>query len=91
METIFVALITSNDNGNVESIPHLFSTFEKAMEFLHTEYLDIKAENLENDKDTIYDIDESNNHNDNQTEWFNLEVYSDNYWCRGEIYGLGID
>ena len=91
METMFVALITSNDDGCVESIPHLFSTFEKAMEFLHTEYLDIKAENLENDKDTIYDIDESKNYNDNQTEWFNLEVYNDNYWCRGEIYGLGID
>lgn len=91
MNTIFVALITSYDNGYVESIPHLFSTFEKAMEFLHTEYLDIKAEKLEKDNDTIYDIDESNNYNDNQTEWFILEVYSDNYWCRGAIYGLGVN
>ena len=91
MDTIFVALITSYDNGCVESIPHLFSTFEKAMEFLHTEYLDIKAEKLEEDNDTIYDIDESNNYNDNQTEWFILEVCSDNYWCRGAIYGLGVN
>ena len=91
METMFVALITSYDDGSVESIPHLFSTFEKAMEFLHKEYLDIKAENLENYKDTIYDIDETKNHNDNQTEWFILEVYSDNYWCRGAIYGLGVN
>ena len=91
METMFVALITSNDDGCVESIPHLFSTFEKAMEFLHTEYLDIKAENLENDKDTIYDIDETKNHNDNQTEWFHLETYNDGYWCRGEIYGVDVN
>ena len=91
METMFVALITSYDDGSVESIPHLFSTFEKAMEFLHKEYLDIKAENLENYKDTIYDIDETKNHNDNQTEWFNLETYNDGYWCRGEIYGLDVN
>lgn len=89
MNTIFVALITSYDNGNVESVPHLFSSFEKAMEFLHTEYLNIKAENAQ--EDTTYDIDETNNHNDNQTEWFNVEIYSDNYWCRGEIYGLGVN
>ena len=91
METMFVALITSYDDGSVESIPHLFSTFEKAMEFLHTEYLDIKAENLENYKDTIYDIDETKNHNDNQTEWFHLETYNDGYWCRGEIYGVDVN
>ena len=64
---------------------------EKAMEFLHKEYLDIKAENLENYKDTIYDIDETKNHNDNQTEWFHLETYNDGYWCRGEIYGLDVN
>lgn len=91
METMFVALITSYDDGSVESIPRLFSTFEKAMEFLHKEYLDIKAENLENYKDTIYDIDETKNHNDNQTEWFHLETYNDGYWCRGEIYGLDVN
>ena len=91
METMFVALITSYDDGSVESIPHLFSTFEKAMEFLHKEYLDIKAENLENYEDTIYDIDETKNHNDNQTEWFHLETYNDGYWCRGEIYGLDVN
>ena len=91
METMFVALITSYDDGSVESIPHLFSTIEKAMEFLHKEYLDIKAENLENYKDTIYDIDETKNHNDNQTEWFHLETYNDGYWCRGEIYGLDVN
>lgn len=89
MDTIFVALITSYNDGCVESIPHLFSTFEKAMEFLHKEYLDIKAENSE--EDTTYDVDETNNYNDNQTEWFNLMAYSDNYWCRGEIYGLGVN
>ena len=91
METMFVALITSNDDGCVESIPHLFSTFEKAMEFLHQEYLDIKAENLENYEDTIYDIDETQNYNDNQTEWFHLETYNDGYWCRGEIYGVDVN
>lgn len=89
MNTIFVALITSYNDGCVESIPHLFSTFEKAMEFLHKEYLDIKAENSE--EDAIYDVDETNNYNDNQTEWFNLMAYNDNYWCRGEIYGLGVN
>ena len=61
------------------------------MEFLHKEYLDIKAENLENYEDTIYDIDETKNHNDNQTEWFHLETYNDGYWCRGEIYGVDVN
>ena len=90
MDKVFVALITSHYDGDVESIPHLFSTFEKAMEFLHTEYLDIKAKHSEGDT-IIYDVDESTNHNDNQTEWFSLKINDYNYWCLGEIYGLDVD
>ena len=79
MEKVYIALILSNDDGNVEKTIKVFSTHEKAREYLHNEYLDIKKNNTEGGYSMEVD------------EWcdsvveFYMEMNQYNYWVRGEI------
>ena len=87
---VFIATITSNNDGNVEVGVKPFSTFEKATKYLHNEYLEIKAENAL-DEGFIYGQDYVNNLSEDSSEEFYIEDESGLYWCSGYIYGMEVE
>ena len=84
---VFIATITSNNDGNVEVGVKPFSTFEKAAKYLYGEYLDIKKDN----DDLVYANDEVNKLSEDSTEYFYLEDEMGVYWVSGEIYGMEVE
>ena len=87
---VSIVTITSNNDGNVEVTTKPFSTFEKAAKFLHNEYLDIKADNPE-DEDFHIVIDEVNNLTEDSTEYFYIEDDCGQYWVSGNIYTMEVE
>ena len=79
---VFIATITSNYDGNVEVSVKPFSTFEKAVKYLHKEYLDIKSESEEDD-----DLEQDYLSNED----FYMESADGLYWCSGYIYGMDME
>ena len=87
---VSIVTITSNNDGNVEVTTKPFSSFEKAAKHLHNEYLDIKAENAE-DEDFHIGIDEVNNLTEDSTEYFYIEDDCGLYWVSGNIYTMDVE
>jgi hypothetical protein len=95
-EQVFIAVIVSNNDGNVEATTKPFSSLDKAGEYLHKEYLDIKAEN-ECEEGHYLDYDEVENFFEDtendvyRTSHFYMEETSAHYSCWGDVYGQFID
>lgn len=87
---VSIATITSNNDGNVEVTTKPFSTFEKAAKYLHNEYLDIKAENAE-DEDFHMGNDEVHNLTEDSSEYFYIEDDCGLYWVSGYIYTMEVE
>ena len=82
---IYNVIITSFNDGCVETSVRSFASCEKATEYLHEEYLAIKAECSVDEQKNDLDIDEVENITERRSFSFYIEVYSGNYWCSGEV------
>ena len=87
---VSIVTITSSNDGNVEVTTKPFSTFEKAAKYLHSEYIDIKTENGE-DEDFHIGIDEVNNLTEDSAEYFYIEDDCGLYWVSGNIYTMEVE
>lgn len=90
MKKVYSVLITSNNDGNVETSLKTFSSFESATKYLHSEYLDIKAADSE-DIGEGYDVDDVAcvNGDTETAEWFFLGI--GNYWVSGAVYACDVE
>lgn len=80
---IYNALKTESLDGNVNVEVKPFAEHTKAMEWLFKEYLDIKAENSEDEKCFVYDyVDKTSEESCNE---FYLEDEVGTFWWSGSI------
>ena len=87
---VSIVTITSNYDGNVELTTKLFSTFEKAAKYLYKEYLEIKAENAQDDDFNIR-FDEIGFLEEDCIDYFYIEDEIGTYWVNGSINTMDVE
>lgn len=86
-ENVFIALITSNNDGNVVVTTKPFYTSRKAEEYLMQQYKEIKGteeffvDNLREEGKDEYD----------RCTDFHIETEDMYYWCSGEVQKMEIE
>jgi len=78
---VSIVTITISVDGSVEVTTKPFFKFEDAAKYLHSEYLDFKAEN----EDLDYCYDEVSNLTEDSSDYFFLQSDDLEYWVCGSI------
>ena len=85
---VSIAIVTTNDDGNVSVDAKPFKNFDDAAKHLHDEYLSEKAALSANE--LYIGIDKVTNITEESTESFYIEDDCGKYWVNGVIYTLDV-
>lgn len=85
---VSIAIVTTNDDGNVSVDAKPFKKFDDAAKHLHNEYLSEKAALSANE--LYIGNDEVTNITEESTKSFYIEDVDGKYWVNGVIYTLDL-